>query len=612
MINIFKIYKQFLAKIYYTVFEKNKFLNAIFSILFIFILLYFFISEFYIQQKYYELNLENTLYIFVLLIYIFLAPVLIFSLNKKTTTTNKLTKYLYLAAIIFYYLILFLIIEYALQYRHPFDFYFFWYNAREVLQTVILVIGKTTFFAMFSAGIIAIISLICFLKNLKQIKTKKYILISLFLILLYIPIVNIDIRHKPFMIELAEKIFSKQKNIIKNYNKKYSALLNHYSDINESDFILPNNEKDIDIYFIHLESINSLVVNKNTMPKLLKYSDKYGVRFNNFLSNSTQTIRAEESVLCSMPPIIAPLKHGVMKNIICLPKILKSDGYKTIFFKSHDLAFSDTGEFMKKIGFSENHNKDIMRKDDPELHWGYREDIFYKRISEYLEKYKNNKKFIYIATSGSGHIPFEGNDQFDKKLPFENDGSLYNAISNSAYIQDYYLSDFLKKLVNDKRKKYVFIYSDNSHPIYLESWEEHKAYKENFSIPFVFLSINDKNNIQQGKIVNSPYSQIDIFSTLLDLLDIKMKNEKYISNSFYNELINKTEDSNQNCILSIQPFGDQYFSFFINHDHYIYNIYENKMVYYNTKTDPLEKNEIEITGQNEINEIYNKCTDFKK
>ncbi|MEA2088604.1 MAG: LTA synthase family protein [Patescibacteria group bacterium] len=478
------------------------------------------------------------------------------------------------------------------------------------MQTIILVIGKTTFLILLSAGIIIIISLICFLKNLKQIKIKKNVLISLFLILLYIPAVNIHIRHKPFMIELAEKIFSKQKNIIKNYDKKYSSLLNHYSEINKSEFIFPINDKDIDIYFIHLESINSLVVNQNTMPKLLKYSDRYGVRFDNFLSNTTQTIRTEESILCSIPPIIAPLKHGIMENIICLPKILEWDGYKTIFFKAHDLEFSDTGKFMKKIGFSENHNKDIMRKGDPELNWGYREDIFYKRIYEYLKKYKDEKKFIYIATSASGHIPFEENDKFDKKLPFENNGSLHNAISNSAYIQDYYLNDFLKKLIDDKRKKYIFIYSDNAHPIYLKSWIEHKSYKENFSIPFVFLSINNKNNIQQGKIVNSLYSQIDIFSTLLDLLDIKMKKGKYISNSFYNELIGKAKNKNENCVLSIQPFGNQYLNFFMNHYHYIYDIYENKMVYYNTKTDPFEKNEIQITNQNTINKIYNKCANF--
>jgi arylsulfatase A-like enzyme len=184
-------------------------------------------------------------------------------------------------------------------------------------------------------------------------------------------------------------------------------------------------------------------------------------------------------------------------------------------------------------------------------------------------------------------------------------------LSNTVYIQDNYFGTLMDKLVNDGKRKYIFIYSDHSWPVGIYDnniFNEAMAYKENFSIPMVFISIGD-DNFKKSEIIDAYYSQIDMFNTILDLFNIKVE-KNYLGDSFYKQLKKdqdiENSDSNK-CILSIQPFSDKFFSFIKNNMHYIYNIYTEEFIYFDLLKDP---NEYQPKVSNNFEDLYNECTDF--
>ena len=606
--------------------KKNVFL-AIISSIFILILFYFLSAEFYFEIHLFGLGPLSKFLFFIFLIFIYLFPIIIFLFFKLINNFKRWIKYsFYFFSSIYYVLLIFLVL-YLGRSRLVFDLNFFMYNAGEALLAVIGTVGIYSFLSSLFFYIFFLFSMIVFFENIKVPKleskqSKIFIFVLLIMVLCFSLTMSLKMRNKnPVIIKFFTRMFTMNNNISNDYNKKYNNIFEHYSDINLDDFNFEEitNINNADIYFIHLESVNNELVNETITPELIKYSDKYGVRFNNFFSNTIQTLRAEESILCAMPPSLNRYLNNSYdtKKLVCLPKIFENIGYQTMFFKSHDLSYTRTGDFMKNIGFSEMHNGDIMKERDIELTWGYREDVFYNRVVEHLNKSDSENKFMYIAVSSTNHYPFD-TEHFNGNLPFitENQTTMDNLVkklSNSVYIQDNYLGTLMDKLVKDGKKKYIFIYSDNSWPVGIHEnniFNEAMAYKENFSIPMTFIAIGD-DNFKKSEIVEDYYSQIDIFNTVLDLFNIRIE-KKYLGDSFYSQLRKNTDIQSNNlnkCILNVQPFSDKFFSFLKNNMHYIYNMYTKEFVYYDLLNDPNEYNPQVST---DFEKLYNNCTNFDK
>ncbi|MDD4290472.1 MAG: sulfatase-like hydrolase/transferase [Patescibacteria group bacterium] len=414
------------------------------------------------------------------------------------------------------------------------------------------------------------------------------------------------------LLDFVNTFFLHRDSIYKKYTKDYEFIVSRYSNFNLNQFNYDDENNDFpDIYFIHLESINGDLKNKIIVPNFENYSNNYGVNFSNFYSNSTQTLLSEESILCALPPSINGYfqhKYNV-QNLICLPKILNKFAYKTLFFKSHNLEFSQTGDFMLDMGFNEIHNQDIMSSQDVFYKWGFREDIFYKRVYEYINKYKDQKKFVYIAVSTTNHYPFIIYEK-SNNLPIKNSNFISDRIKNTVYVQDKYLLDILEELKKDNREKYVFLFSDHSWPLNYHNGNilnQSRGYRENFYIPFAFLYFGDKeNNFRIGNNVSNLYNQIDFLKSVLDLLNIKTGNN-YLGNSFYCELLKDSRDCNiNNCSISLQQYSDKYITFFLDNKHYIYNVKKKQAYYFDLLNDKYEKNQKNIT-QLEFLEFYEKC-----
>ncbi|MDD4695062.1 MAG: sulfatase-like hydrolase/transferase [Patescibacteria group bacterium] len=452
------------------------------------------------------------------------------------------------------------------------------------------------------------------MSRIKNINRNDLKYIIFFLLLLLILLVGVQFHfkfEKSIFSDFVGQFFTGKDVVYSQYQKDYSAIIQRYMNFDLDNFIRDENHSLPDIYFIHLESVNSDLINQSIIPNFEKYSSKNGIIFNNFFSNSVQTLKSQESILCALPPSMdARFRIGLdEKKLICIPKILDKYGYKTLFFKSHNLEFSKTGQFMSNIGFQETHNADIMENEDMQYDWGFREDFFYKRVYGYLQEYGNNRKFVYIAVSTTNHYPFIVYDKsFD--LPIKNTRSITDKMKNTIYIQDQYLKIILEELKNDKKDKYIFIFSDHSWPLgyhYGNIINESNAYMENFHIPFAFLYFgNEANYFDLKNRVSDSYSELDFLKTVLDLLSIKTGNE-YLGNSFYQNLLNNKKESDiENCSISVQPYSDKYITFFYNNKHYIYNIRRKEAYYFDILSDKYEKNKKNIT-QFEFLDIYNNC-----
>lgn len=605
--------------------KQNKFFNII-SVCFVLILIYFISGELYFENCLF--NLQGGVYFFYLLflIIIYTFPVLIFWFLKSMGFLSGFIKYIFYIFSSLYYILLLFLVLYLGRFKLVFDWHFFIFNINETIITTIKSIGLINFCLILIFFLFLVFSMIIFFKSIEILverdrKSRRRKVLFLILTLFFSLLFGFKMGSKnPVLIKFLIRTWATNKEFIKDYDYKYQQIFDYYSSIVLKDFKINKSIEDQpDIYFIHLESVNSELVNEQITPELIKYADNYGVRFTNFFSNTVQTLRAEESILCAMPPSL----NGYLQNtydiqkIICLPKIFNHWGYKTMFFKSHSLEYTRTGDFMSKIGFSEIHNGDIMQENDAELEWGYKEDVFYDRVLEYIEKDPSPNKFVYVAVSSTNHYPFDVN-HFDGDLPFmvekkTTKDNLITKLSNSVYIQDNYFGRLMEKLLQDKKEKYIFIYSDNAWPVGIHQdniLNEANAFKENFSIPMAFIAVGD-DNFKKGELVDNYYSQIDVFNTVLDLFGID-NSKKYLGNSFYNNLLKEESEDNvfynaDNCILNIQPFSDKFFSFFKNNIHYIYNIYTQDFVFYDLSKDI---NEFYPKQSNDFGKIYNECVNF--
>src|SRR3990172_3389526 len=180
------------------------------------------------------------------------------------------------------------------------------------------------------------------------------------------------------------------------------------------------------VFIVQLESGNALAVNGNLTIDGIAYDETYnpkmreiakdGIYIPYFWGNSIQTNRAQENILCGMT---GNLKEAFSYrpnelNVTCLPEILNKANYTTLFFRSDDIEFANTGNFMKHLGFKEIHYDDIMKDDDVKFRWGYDDCRFYTRVFEYLkENYPDSQKlFVYIEVS-SHHHDFESKNGYE-------------------------------------------------------------------------------------------------------------------------------------------------------------------------------------------------------
>lgn len=489
----------------------------------------------------------------------------------------------------FYYLETLTLINYTFLVRNIGDFFNI-ANQEPGLLAVIL-----------SFLIVMILAQIVAIKGISRIVNRKiYIIVPVSVFLIITPFFLAE-RQNNHLFYFAKDIFFRDK-VIEDYQKNYQGSIQRSIE-NKKLFVakpIPGVRHLENIIFLQLESVNQKLVSERVTPNLLKLA-RTGFYFNNFYANSTQTIFAQENILCGLLNSFSLnlVQTGQDKDTLCLPYVFESLGYQSVFAKTYDLGFTQTGEFMNNIGFSRVLSEEIMQTGDPVYQWGYREDVFYKRFFEYYQSKKADKNFIYLEVGPTNHWPFALPSDLDpsivKNLPYPEAQNFTQRISNTTYIQDHYLGLALNEIDNmfPQGNYTLFVFSDHAWPIEEHSYNNFNqklSYQENFSIPMVIKFGSRTESLATGsKEISTAFSSIDIMPSLLEMLG--QGNIKNLTGqSFYPLIATSSEAIIDNPLVLIQPYSDQYINVLDKQYKYQYNSESETLIKFDLSADPMEKN----------------------
>jgi phosphoglycerol transferase MdoB-like AlkP superfamily enzyme len=145
------------------------------------------------------------------------------------------------------------------------------------------------------------------------------------------------------------------------------------------------------------------------MPEMERLASEQGLFFTNVYASGNRTVRGFEGVLSSFPPLPgeAIVKRDLSQNVETIARILKRDGYATLFLYGGRGIFDS----MRVFALDNGYDRFIEQKHftDPTFStiWGVcDEDLFARAIMEFRELAKSDRPFLGTILTVSNHKPF--------------------------------------------------------------------------------------------------------------------------------------------------------------------------------------------------------------
>ena len=352
------------------------------------------------------------------------------------------------------------------------------------------------------------------------------------------------------------------------------------------------------IIMVQQESLNGLLVGPDVTPQLLRAA-KNGILFSEFYGNSIQSQRGYECILCGVPPhiggqLIEEFPFEDVEKIGCLPRQFKAMGYQPIAFYGGD-PNPRTTRLFEAMGFERIIADDIMQPGDVMYEWGYREDIWFTRVHDYImNNFMTGKFFIFITASATNHTPFKVLDKrFHDKVPYVNPKKFEENLSNTTYVQDAYfglLYDLYRENYSDRAT--MIAISDHSWPIPIHKhniYNERGAFEENFRIAMLIIPPSTSGEFAVGTTVAQRFSQMDILPTFLELSDIRQ--DYWLGESFTPWLLvnpDRARTAPQKLKVSIQPYGGGFIAVHRYPQKYLFDLLGKDVKIYDLLNDPGE------------------------
>lgn len=289
------------------------------------------------------------------------------------------------------------------------------------------------------------------------------------------------------------------------------------------------------VFIVMLESFSAGYIDRRENGKeitpFFNQLKHQGLYVPHFFSASVETSKGQFATLCSVMP---GYKSNVFTsyadhNYHCLPEILQAAGYTNVFMKAyHTLAFENTGEFVRRQGFSEHaHAMDDRFVSDQErrrhtIGWGIRDDLFYQKLFDYLDglhRQDSEARFFVTTMSVTNHMMFDDIPPGQRYIHPDPESHEDN-YANSMHLTDQYLKRFFTEL---KSRVYldnslVVVLGDNGFPMgqHNNYHNTKTVYNELFKTP---LLVWWPGQVQPATLATAR-SQLDVAPTVLDLLEI--------------------------------------------------------------------------------------------
>ncbi len=231
----------------------------------------------------------------------------------------------------------------------------------------------------------------------------------------------------------------------------------------------------------------------------------------NFIAHNRQTIRGLYSLLSGDYPklsITTPKIYEYMQlprelRPPCLPKILASFGYTTVYLQAADLAFMSKNKFMPESGFQQVKGKEVFRYQHVPFGWGPDDKAFFEQAADFIENLDKTSKpwFVTLLNVGTHH-PYAVPEEWENKFSSRKEAVI-------AYL-DEAVGQFFDRLeqsgiLNDTL---LLITSDESHGV------PGQPYGNYWGLAVVY-SPESYHSVNPGT-----YGLIDIPYSVLDYLDL--------------------------------------------------------------------------------------------
>ena len=307
--------------------------------------------------------------------------------------------------------------------------------------------------------------------------------------------------------------------------------------------------KDKNVIYVLMESVDSWVIDDDTMPTLNKLKNT-GLNFTNRYSpffNGGQTINSELSMntgLYAITDYDTIFDIDTVDYKYSIANVLKSNGYSVNSFHANTGKFYNRREFHKLLGYDNHYSAvDLQKEKKLDKNKNYFVDSNF--ISDdYLSNLilNKNSKFLSFITTYSGHLDY---NKFNKVFK-ETEGSIPNKYDyEEEYIYrtlvndtDKFLKILLEKLESTGLIDNTVLVLVADHYSYGYSDSEYVAKKKGVN--------NDSKSLQntpviiwskdiEHKNINTIMDTADILPTLLNMLGIKYNPMNYIGEDVFSD-----------------------------------------------------------------------------
>ncbi len=322
---------------------------------------------------------------------------------------------------------------------------------------------------------------------------------------------------------------------------------------------------------------------------------KEGVFFPFFWSNSVQSNRALENILCAITNNVGQaLSYNPAKIVSeCLPAVLRRAGYRTLFYVAFDDPdFMNYRNFIRFIGFEEFRDARSLGMPVDVTSWGIDDCRFYDAVFQDLtQRPVNEKRFVYIAVSAH-HYPFAGRAEYAHLHPFVLPQAPIEWYLNSWVEQDHCLETFsagFQRLTHGQA--HLIVTPDHSWPVGMHGnhLNDYGWFDENFAVPFVYVPPRQRAaEFRTGEILDVRPSLADLPPTVLELLDGKPRAGSF-AGILYKGGDADVQKNSEWCHLLVQPYGGGAIVIQRATEKYVYHLKRKRLERYDRLVDPEER-----------------------
>lgn len=274
---------------------------------------------------------------------------------------------------------------------------------------------------------------------------------------------------------------------------------------------------------------------------------KESYTFDNIYTSGVHTANGIYSTLFAFTAIFKqhPLKPVSMLTYAGMPNILKDNGYRTIFFTTHDAQFDNMGGFLKANDFEQI----VSQKNYPASRalstLGVPDDYLFEfSIPRLNELHESSRPFLAVFMTGSNHPPYI----IPKNIPFK--PRARSKKERMVEYADWAIGKFLNLASQQAWFKNTFFVFIADHGINLNSiYDMSLSY---FHTPFI---IHSPSLIKDVRSFSKIGGQIDVFPTIMGLLNIS-----YVNNTAGIDLLKESRPFIYFCSSdSMGCLSDEYF-----------------------------------------------------